>query len=302
MLNYRPLLVFITVFILLALAFPPPSLETLNIRSSSWFGTHFDKYWDLRILKVASSNHRWYLGVFSIWIRLPRRTRTARGSLGYGACLDIPDIDWNYHQVCVCLPGYRGSNCTSFLWEVDATVRAILLINLLIYILWKLLPRQRMERYFLVTHNWNLQPWTLVLGSFSHRTIGHLIYNMMFLRTTAQALSKSVSHEQLVLIYLVSGVLGWICSIYVTRMRKIDYFETLGSSGAIYGLLGMLWSVDPGFIFYFYQQPLNLPQYVVVSVLLDLVLRQNQIDVAAHLGGLVAGKLLTERVLSYLQW
>lgn len=302
MASFRPLLVFVAVFILLALTFPPPSLETLNIRSRSyWLGIHFDRYWDLRILKLASSNRRWYFGVFSTWIYLPWIPSSTSGS-GYGLCIDLPDTAWTYGDSCICLPGYLGPSCTSFYWGVEATVNAIIFVNLLIYLLWKFLPRQQMYRYFIVTNDWNYRPWTLVLACFSHRTLGHLVYNMLFLNTTAQAIGRRVSYQHLLLIYLTSGVAGQMCSIVITRMRDIRYFETLGASGGIYGLLGALWALDPGVIFYMYQQRLTLPQYVTLSVLADLVLRQNQVDVAAHVGGIIAGKLLTERVLYYLPW
>jgi len=82
------------------------------------------------------------------------------------------------------------------------------------------------------------QPWRFVTAIFLHGSLSHLMYNLFALIIFGLILEKLVGSSKFLLIYLVSGILANLVSIYF-------YPSSLGASGAIMGIIGALTIIRP---------------------------------------------------------
>lgn len=130
------------------------------------------------------------------------------------------------------------------------------------------------------------QWWRLVTPIFIHIGLMHLFFNSFALYIFGPTAEWLFGRLRFALFYLLTGFGGNVAS-YLFNPLAIS----AGASGAIYGLFGMYVYlylrarrfVDP-----------NTGKGILVLVLINLVISFGQgIDLAAHLGGLVSGILLT---------
>lgn len=126
--------------------------------------------------------------------------------------------------------------------------------------------------------------WRIITSMFLHIGLLHFASNMLFLYYFGSLAERIYGSVRFLLIYLFAGIGGGITSfIFVTNLSA-------GASGALYGLFG-------AFIYFglfhrriFFQ---TIGQNIIFLLGLNIVLGfvLPQLDVAAHLGGLVAGFL-----------
>jgi rhomboid protease GluP len=129
--------------------------------------------------------------------------------------------------------------------------------------------------------------WRFVTPLFLHASLTHLFVNMYSLYALGPPIERMFGTGRMLATYLLSGVNGVIFSLAFTPSPSV------GSSGAIFGLLGAL-----GFFLYLHRQAfgargrLYLRRIILVALLnLGLGLLP-QIDNWGHLGGLLAGAAL----------
>jgi len=76
--------------------------------------------------------------------------------------------------------------------------------------------------------------WTLITAIFLHGGLLHIYFNLSSIRQLAPAVEEFFGTNRLILIFIISGVLGYISS----NLRGIPF--TVGASGSLFGLLGAL--------------------------------------------------------------
>jgi membrane associated rhomboid family serine protease len=111
-----------------------------------------------------------------------------------------------------------------------------------------------------------------------------ILFNMWALIIVGPALERTLGHGRYLTVYLVSAVGGSVLYYYLAQ----PYQPALGASGAIFGLLGAWFVVA---------RKLRLDSrwlvtIVVLNLAFDFLLR-SQIAWQAHIGGLLAGGILT---------
>lgn len=143
------------------------------------------------------------------------------------------------------------------------------------------------DEYALVSATVLSKPWTLITSIFLHGSFEHLFYNMFALALFGSILEKIIGGKKFLIIFFVSGIISGIGGVFF-------YTESIGASGAIYGLLGTLAALRPnmgvlvGFV----------PMPMAVAILLwtagDLIglFAPDQIAHAAHLSGLAFGLIV----------
>lgn len=85
-------------------------------------------------------------------------------------------------------------------------------------------------RYIVVAGRW----WTLCTAIFLHGGLLHIFFNMMVMRMYLPNVSQLFGPVRAFLIFMVAGVLGFVLSI------TFGGHNSVGASGAIFGLLGAL--------------------------------------------------------------
>lgn len=79
-------------------------------------------------------------------------------------------------------------------------------------------------------HRW----WTLVSANYLHGGILHIFFNMMAFRQIAPLVIREFGPCRLIIIYTLSGILGF----YISYVAGVNF--TIGASAAICGLIGTL--------------------------------------------------------------
>jgi len=128
--------------------------------------------------------------------------------------------------------------------------------------------------------------WRLLTSMFVHGSTLHMLVNMFGLALAGPFLEKIIGWWRVLLIYLVSGILSGLASIWFNGAAI-----SVGASGAIFGLYGTVlilalakvvsWQFDSGFV-------AVLVLFAGINIVIGFAPGSN-IDNAAHISGLVAG-------------
>lgn len=142
------------------------------------------------------------------------------------------------------------------------------------------------EPYVIERHEY----YRLVTSMFLHFGINHLMNNLIMLGALGWNLEIEIGKIKLLLIYLLSGIGGNLCSLLVDQMKGVMVVSA-GASGAIFGLMGAL--VCAAIQRRGYVGRLNKRGLILMAVFsLYFGLTSSGVDNAAHIGGLVCGFLL----------
>ena len=133
--------------------------------------------------------------------------------------------------------------------------------------------------------------WTVLSATWLHGSFLHILFNMMWVRDLGPAVSDIIGTPRTIVIYVVSGVVGFLLSS-VMGLFRIPLFGaglTLGASASIFGLLGALvhYGRKSGSS-YTYSQAMR---YAVILFIFGVIMPG--VDNAAHLGGFVGGYLMS---------
>ena len=132
--------------------------------------------------------------------------------------------------------------------------------------------------------------YRLLSACFLHSSIEHLTGNMISLGVFGYRLEGRLGHIRMLLLYLVSGMAACAASIFINHSLGHDYM-TLGASGAIFGLMGIMAVVlisDGRRL-----DGVGLPQLIFAAALAVYSGMQSEtVDQIGHVAGLAAGLLL----------
>ena len=135
------------------------------------------------------------------------------------------------------------------------------------------------------------QWWRLLTAGFVHFGMRHLANNMLLLYTMGERLEQAVGSVKMLSIYLVSLLVGNIVS-YIKMLQTGHYAVAAGASGAVYGIIGAaLWVL---IVHRGRWGDLTAKRLVLCIVLMICTgFTTVGIDNAAHMGGLIAGFVIT---------
>jgi len=132
--------------------------------------------------------------------------------------------------------------------------------------------------------------WTILSASWLHGNLLHIVFNMMWVRDLGPAVVDIIGAPRTVIIYVVSGVSGFLLSSAAGYVRlPIPIFHgaplTVGASASIFGLLGALvhYGRKSGSS-YIHGQAVN---YAVILFVMGLIMPG--VDNTAHAGGFIGG-------------
>ncbi len=133
------------------------------------------------------------------------------------------------------------------------------------------------------------QWWRLLSAMFLHGDALHLLMNLIALFQLGSLYELMFGTKRFTIIYFVTGLVASLTSMFITGGPSV------GASGAVFGIMG-------AFIFSIRRSPRwrheraargivsQLIFWVVANI--AIALKVPQIDLAAHMGGLVAGLIL----------
>lgn len=129
----------------------------------------------------------------------------------------------------------------------------------------------------------------IVRSMFLHQGMSHIFNNMLILFFLGAMLEREIGHVSYGVIYLISGIGGNLLSL-AYKAASVDMSGSLGASGAIFGLDGVLLAM----VLFSGRKMENVtPLRVVLMIVYSLYggFKGYHIDNAAHIGGLLTGFL-----------
>jgi len=130
------------------------------------------------------------------------------------------------------------------------------------------------------------QWYRLFTSMFLHADTDHIVSNMLLFVCLGDMLEPHIGRWKYTLVYLLSGVLGNVVSCFYEYYAEVSYIS-VGASGAIYGLIGVvLYLVVKG------DKSLGISISRIMLMVVYCIyssFTEANINVAAHIGGLLAG-------------
>ena len=139
----------------------------------------------------------------------------------------------------------------------------------------------------LLDQNKPLEIWRFVSSIFLHGSFAHILSNMFALALFGMMLESIIGSRNFLLIYFGTGIFANLIAINF-------YPSSLGASGAIYGILGVLIMLRPKMVVWAFGMP--MPMFIagilwVGAGVLGVFMPSNVGDIA-HLSGIGFGILL----------
>jgi membrane associated rhomboid family serine protease len=175
-------------------------------------------------------------------------------------------------------------------------------LNLVVFILWSVLPAEVMMMNFTVSWDLLMQSryWTLVTAAFSHNWFIHFLINMLVLRSFGSLIEVSIGSMNFVRFYLMAAVVSSLThSVVSASFLDSPHMGALGASGPIAGvvlLFAFMYPREKILLFGIIPIPALLGSLIFVGLDLWGLIAQAEggglpIGHGAHLGGALAGVL-----------
>ncbi|MEK6848439.1 MAG: rhomboid family intramembrane serine protease [Nanoarchaeota archaeon] len=128
------------------------------------------------------------------------------------------------------------------------------------------------------------QPWRFVTSIFLHGSFIHLLLNVFALAFFGLILEKTIGSKPFIILFFISGVLASITAGFF-------YQKSLGASGAIFGIIGMLAVLRPMMTVWAFSLPMPLFVASILWAIADVlgVFFPSGTANMAHLSGLIVG-------------
>ncbi len=176
----------------------------------------------------------------------------------------------------------------------NATI-ILIVINVLVFLLGFLGLQRRIQVYFGLTPALVLQAgawWQVVTYMFVHAGWWHIFFNMLTLFLFGIQLERRMGSPEFLLLYFVAGIGAGLFTLLFNTLTGQGVTNTVGASGAIYGLLLAFAAFFPDArIFAFGIIPMRAPIAVAVFAGLEIVSQftgiMSGVAHLAHLSGLL---------------
>lgn len=135
------------------------------------------------------------------------------------------------------------------------------------------------------------QIWRIFTSIFLHGSFEHLFFNLLTLFFFAPVLERTIGKLEFYKVFLLGGIIGSLLYLGLTFIGT-PQIPALGSSGAIYAILGAIAFFHPESIVFIYFFPMKMRYAIILWVIINLfyiVDWRSGIGGAAHLGGLFFG-------------
>ena len=133
------------------------------------------------------------------------------------------------------------------------------------------------------------QPWRIVTSMFLHFGIIHLAVNMYGLFSLGRTLEPALGIQRFLLVYFFCGIAAGIASLIFNV-----YIISAGASGAIFGLFGYSLGAEVISNSNDRKRLTSIVINFIVFVVINTFIAANiNVDIAGHLGGCIAGVILS---------
>lgn len=171
-------------------------------------------------------------------------------------------------------------------------ITVILIIHIILYLL-TVLPIFPNQWFFELFSGINLfimqgEIWRIVTPIFMHNGFSHFLFNSFSLVIFGPALEKMIGSIRFTIVYLVTGISANIATFFLEPLTYIH----VGSSGAIFGIFGYYIGI---LVKQKHMMSKENKQLLITITVISIIMTfvQPQINVTAHLFGLISGFLIS---------
>ena len=140
--------------------------------------------------------------------------------------------------------------------------------------------------------------WQPITYMFMHANFSHLLFNMFALWMFGYVLENFWGTKRFLIYYFVCGIGAALLTMLLSATGLMSGFHnTVGASGAVYGILlafGMMFPEERIYLYFFV--PIKAKWFVIIFAAIELIqgvfYTSDGIAHFAHLGGMVFGLLL----------
>ena len=202
-------------------------------------------------------------------------------------------------------------------------VKLLIISNVVVFIASRFVDVLRLRLGFMpqdvLTHGYIWQPFTYM---FVHDGIFHILFNMLALWMFGVELERMWGSRYFTKFYLVSGIGAAVVQTLLSfapfeALQQVYYIQTVGASGAVYGVLlayAMFFPHRPIYMYFVFPIPAKYFVMIIGAISLLSSFDGSGAGIAhtTHLGGLVAAylylkggrrtHLMSEIKYRYLKW
>lgn len=158
------------------------------------------------------------------------------------------------------------------------------------------------ENFSLISTDITTRPWILITSIFLHGSLTHLLFNMFALFLFGLFLEKEIGSSRFLFVFFITGLIASLAAAYF-------YPASLGASGAIYGVMGMLTVLRPLKLVWAFGVPMPMIIAAILWVAIDFSGLSSSLQGipvgianAAHLAGIFSGALFGFMLKRYLRF
>ena len=129
-------------------------------------------------------------------------------------------------------------------------------------------------------------PWTIFTYMFTHQSFWHLLANMVTLYFFGSFFNRVAGARAFLMVYLLGGL---VAGIFVLLLSFPPYYLTIGASGAVFALGGVLTVLVPKLKVFIFPIPAPVPLWVAIVVGFLIMAFMPSVSWQGHLGGLLFG-------------
>jgi membrane associated rhomboid family serine protease len=157
-------------------------------------------------------------------------------------------------------------------------------ISILVFILQKFIPG--FTEMFLLNQSSIPQIYRFLTAIFLHGSVGHLLYNCFAMAFFGIILEKQIGTNKFLGVFFLSGIIANLISVNF-------YNSSLGASGAIMGVIGVLALIKPLMMVWAFGLILPMFLVAIIWVLGDIlgIFIPDNVGNIAHLSGMAVGVL-----------
>jgi uncharacterized protein len=129
-------------------------------------------------------------------------------------------------------------------------------------------------------------PWTIVTYMFTHQDFFHLLTNMITLYFYGSFLNRITGTRTFLTVYFLGGL---VAGLFILLLSWPPYRPTIGASGAIFALGGVLTVLTPQLKVFIFPIPAPMPLWVAIVLGFLILAVLPGVSWQGHLGGLLFG-------------
>lgn len=182
---------------------------------------------------------------------------------------------------------YRMEN--RFTAKMEPITRALILTNILIFIIELVLSSYGMESWFkpLIFDCANILPHQFITYQFLHNSINHLYNNLIVLYFFGPACERFLGKTKFILLYLAFGIVAVLAHLFFSGRED----TIVGASGSIFGIVALFTLIEKSYLYIRERKilPIAIISFILIAMEVPHIFDHDKISHMAHIGGVVAG-------------